>query len=132
MQIQVNTDGNVEGREELVEHVSAEIKARLGRFGDQVTRYEVHLGDESAGRSTSSDMRCMIEARPARRGAVAVTCHAASLHEAVSGAVEKLAHLLAREFGRRDHRKGGASIRGGIEVDEATARGTTDPDGSVR
>lgn len=112
MQIQVNTDHNIDGHDELASYVSAEIESRLTRFGDQITRVEVHLGDESAGRSGGSDMRCMIEARPAGRSPVAVTDHAATVGEAVSGATGKLVRLLETEFGRRDDRKGGTTIRG--------------------
>ena len=49
MQIQVNTDNNIEGRDELARRVEAGIEAALSRFSDQITRVEVHLGDESAG-----------------------------------------------------------------------------------
>lgn len=48
MQIQVNTDDNVEGREELVRQLEAEISRTLGRFGDHFTRVEVHLSDENS------------------------------------------------------------------------------------
>lgn len=51
MQIQVNTDDNVEGRKELTGRIEAEAGATLARFSDQVTRVEVHLGDENAARS---------------------------------------------------------------------------------
>ena len=65
MQIQVNTGDNVEGREELIARVEAGVAAALSRFDDRLTRVEVHLGDENAGKSGAADKRCMIEARPA-------------------------------------------------------------------
>lgn len=111
MQIQVNTDSNVTGREELADRIAAMIEVRLARFADHLTRVEVHLADESAGRTTAADKRCTIEARPAGRQPVAVTSHAPSLDEACTAAVGKLVTVLAREFGRRDHHKGSASIR---------------------
>jgi len=111
MQIQVNTDDNVKGSDELTRHVEAEIGAALSRFSDQLTRVEAHLSDENAGKSGGADKRCMLEARPAGKQPVAVTHHAATLGEACSGAAQKLKNLLESQFGRLDDRKGGASIR---------------------
>lgn len=111
MQIQVNTDSNVEEHEDLVRLVESEVNSALSRFSDRLTRVEVHLGDESAGRSSADDMRCTMEARPARQQPVAVTHHADSLSEAYRGAAHKLAALLEKKFSRLDNRKGGASIR---------------------
>jgi ribosome-associated translation inhibitor RaiA len=112
MQVLVSTDNNVEGRDELVRRVEATVEAALSRFSQQVTRVEAHLGDESAGRRTGNDKRCMLEARVAGRAPVAVTNYADTLEEAFQGAADKLERLLESEFGRLDDRKGGASIRG--------------------
>jgi hypothetical protein len=111
MQIQVNTDNNIAGREDLARQVEAELHAALSRFSGRLTRVEVHLGDESAGTSSVADMRCTIEARPAGQQPVAVTHHADTLVEACRGAAKKLQKLLESRFGRLDGRKGGASIR---------------------
>lgn len=112
MQIQVNTDHNVDGREELVRWVDAELTGALSRFGDRLTRIEVHLGDESAGRATGNDKRCLLEARPTGRPPVVVTHHAATVDSAVNGAIDKLARLLTSTFERADEKKGGDSVRG--------------------
>jgi hypothetical protein len=111
MQIQVNTDRNVEGREALTREVEAEVQSTLGRFSGQLTRVEVHLSDENAGKSGSADKRCMMEARPTGQQPVAVTHLAASLVEACAGAAQKLAQLLEGKFSRLHDHKGGASIR---------------------
>jgi hypothetical protein len=47
MQVQINTDDNVEGRDALARLVEAEVDATLGRFGGRLTRMEVHLSDET-------------------------------------------------------------------------------------
>lgn len=111
MQIQVSTDHNVEGREGLIRQVEAEVQATLGRFSTQLTRVEVHLGDENASKGGSGDARCMMEARPAKQQPVAVTHHAATLDEAFAGAAQKLGQLLESKFGRLHGHKGAASIR---------------------
>lgn len=111
MQIQVNSDNNVAGHEDLIRRVELDVEAALSRFSDQLTRVEVHLGDESAGTSSVADMRCTIEARPAGQQPVAVTHHAVTLDEACRGAAHKLQTLLERRFAKIRNRKGGASIR---------------------
>ncbi len=128
MQILVNTDGNVDGRIELEEHVRSAIESRLARFSDDVTRMEVHLADESAGRSTGADQRCMLEARLARRSPVTVTAHGGTVDEALSGAIGKLITVLGRESDRQGHRKGGASIRTDSPPDETPPDDAANPD----
>ena len=97
MEIQVNTDHNVDLPEARIADVEFEVGAVLARFADHITRVEVHLSDESAGRSSGQDKRCMLEARPAGRAPVAVTDHAATVDEALRGALQKLKRLLDGE-----------------------------------
>lgn len=111
MQIQVNTDDSVEGRDALVSQVEVAVEAALERFGDQLTRVEVHLSDVNSGRGGSEDKRCMMEARPAGQQPVAVTHHGATLEEAYEGAAGKLENLLQSRFGRQQNVKGAPSIR---------------------
>jgi ribosome-associated translation inhibitor RaiA len=111
MQIQINTDHNVEGREKLAHHIEADVRAALERFGDQITRVEVHLSDENGAKSGGADKRCLMEARLAGRQPVAVSHEAATLQGAFDGAAKKLQHLLESALGRSHDRKGDASIR---------------------
>jgi ribosome-associated translation inhibitor RaiA len=111
MQIQINTDTNVDATDNLVRHIGAELDSALSRFSDQITRVEVHLGDENAGKSDGADKRCVLEARPAGLPPVVVTHHAGSAAEACSGAVLKLENLLESKYGKSSHRKGTESIR---------------------
>lgn len=119
MIVQVNTDKNVEGHRELAGRVEAEVTTKLARYSDQLTRVEVHLGDENAGRSGATDKRCTVEARPAGRQPVAVTHHAATPEEACRGAVGKLRNVLESTFGRLSAVKGSDSIRDGRTADPA-------------
>ncbi|MBZ0216942.1 MAG: HPF/RaiA family ribosome-associated protein [Fimbriimonadaceae bacterium] len=111
MQIQVNTDANIKGRDDLVRQIEAEINAALSQLSDQITRVEVHLSDENAGKSGGADKRCLMEARPAGRQPIAVSHVGATLEEAYSGATKKLRSSLESIFGRSSDHKGGASIR---------------------
>jgi len=106
MKIQLNTDVHIDGTEALAAQVSATVEQALKRFSERVTRVEVRLSDENGGKSGQKDQRCMLEARLEGRQPVAVTDHAATLEQAVHGAVHKLAHLLDNTLGRlHDHRE---------------------------
>jgi len=112
MQIQVNTDDNVEGREELARRVEAEVSHTLSHFSEHITRVEVHLSDEDSDKSSRNDKRCLMEARLAGRPPVAVTNLAGSLDEAFGGAAAKLKRSLESTLGRLKDHKGRDSIRG--------------------
>ena len=101
MQIQVQTDHNIEGREALVNHVSEVVASALGRFSDHITRVEIHLSDENGDKSRGDDKRCMIEARLEGHHPVAVTHLAGTVDQAVDGAADKLARLIDHSLGRR-------------------------------
>ena len=106
MKIQFNTDANIHGTEALAAQVTASVEQALGHFKEHITRVEVHLSDESKGKSGLYDQRCMLEARLEGRQPIAVTDHAETLEQAVNGAAKKLAHRLDSTLGRlKEHRK---------------------------
>lgn len=111
MQVNVNTDAAVTGREAVVAQTTAAVVGALSRFADGISRVEVHLGDANGAKSGSADKRCMVEARPNGQQPVAVTHHAATLAEAQDGALAKLARLLETKFGKLHSHKGAPSIR---------------------
>lgn len=106
MHIQINTDGNIEGREELANHVKGVVEGALSRFSDRITRVEVHLSDQNGDKSGQDDKRCMMEARLEGRQPTAVTHQAASLGDAVDGAADKLKRSLESTLERlKDDRR---------------------------
>lgn len=106
MQVQINTANNVAGREALMESIEADVRSRLSRFEDRLTRVEVHVADENGERQEGDDKRCVIEARPAGLAPVTVTEQAGSIDQATSGALGKLSSALDRTFGKITDRKG--------------------------
>ena len=112
MQVQVNTDSNIDGREELIRRVEAEVEGTLGQYTDQITRVEVHLSDVNAAKSGGDDKRCLMEARLAGRQPVAVSHEAATLEEAVDGAADKMKRSLDSTLGRLGGHKGQTSYGG--------------------
>ncbi|MGK2870982.1 MAG: HPF/RaiA family ribosome-associated protein [Alphaproteobacteria bacterium] len=113
MQIQINTDKNIEGGEDLSARVSTEIHTRLDRFSQHITRIEVHLSDEDADKSGGSDKRCLIEARLEDRQPEVASERAATLEGAYSGAAKKLQRALETTLGRLNQVKGADTIRTG-------------------
>jgi hypothetical protein len=101
MQIQINTDRHIEGRERLAAWATGVVEQALSRVSDRITRVEVHLSDENADRSGRQDKQCMMEARLEGRQPVAVTHQAASMDQAVNGAAEKLIGAIDSIIGRR-------------------------------
>ena len=101
MQVQINTDRNVEGHEALAAQVSGVVESVLSRLSDHLTRVEIHLSDEnSAKKGSTNDMRCMMEARLEGRQPIAVSYQAATLDQAVDGAAEKLTRMIQTTLGR--------------------------------
>jgi ribosome-associated translation inhibitor RaiA len=102
MHIEINTDDNLDQPEALTEWIEATVSDVLDRFADKVTRVEVHLSDENSDKKGgSSDMRCLLEARVAGLQPVAVTAEAATVEQAVEGAVRKMRRSLDSTLGKR-------------------------------
>jgi hypothetical protein len=106
MQVIVNTDSNVDGTERVAGGLETIVEESLARYGDRLTRVEVHLSDESAGRSSAEDITCTLEARPAGGTPVVVTESANTVEQSLAGALHKMKSLLETHFGKLDARKG--------------------------
>ncbi len=115
MQVQLNTDDNVQGDDSLAAWAEGELKDKLARFRDDLTRVEIHLSDASATRVGATDKRCKLEARLAGMNPVAVSHDASTVRDAFRGAADKLARKLDTVVGRRANH-GRESIRGGGEA----------------
>ena len=113
MQIQVNTDNHTAGSADLTRHVEGVVEHALGRFGERVTRVEVHLTDESSSKkSNGNDKRCVMEARLASLQPITVSADGPSHGQAISSAAEKLEKSLDRTLGRLHDPKGRMSFAG--------------------
>jgi ribosome-associated translation inhibitor RaiA len=100
MQIQINTDHNIEGHEALAAQVRGAVENALIRIRDHITRVEVHLSDENSDKGGQNEKRCVMEARLEGRQPVAVTHQAETLNQAVDCAADKLARLIESTLGR--------------------------------
>ncbi len=104
MKIQINTDNNIENREELADQAEATVESTLGHLAEHLTRVEVHLSDENSDKGGAHDKRCMMEARLEGHQPIAVTDEAETLDQAIDGAAEKLKHSLDHTLGRLSDR----------------------------
>jgi ribosome-associated translation inhibitor RaiA len=100
MQIQVNTDKTIANHAGLDDHVQSVVSNALHRFGEQITRVEVHLSDNLGQKSADGDNRCLMEARVTGLQPIAVSDHAATLHQAISGATDKLKRAVDSAVGK--------------------------------
>ncbi|MDW7761713.1 MAG: HPF/RaiA family ribosome-associated protein [Acidobacteriota bacterium] len=101
MQIQINTDRNIEGHDALTDEIAGVVENALSRFRNHITRVEVHVSDENSDKKVGYEaMRCLMEARLEGRQPIAVTHQARSLGEAVDGAADKLAGVIENTLGR--------------------------------
>ena len=100
MQIQVNADNHLDPSEARDAWTSSVVQAAMAHFAASVTRVEVHLSDENAGKGGAAALRCVMEARVNGRPPVAVSNDASSLDAAVNGAVHKLVRATGHAVGR--------------------------------
>lgn len=108
MQVLLNTDTHVDGRQAMATHLESVVKEALHRFGDHVTRVEAHLTDAvSHTKSSPDDIQCMLEARLVGMTPVVVKDHAATAHQAIAGAVDKLKRAVATAVDKQDTRRSG-------------------------
>lgn len=103
MQIQVSTDRNVEGGQDLIREVENTVTSSLQRFAKRVTRIEVHISDVNAEKG-GRDTRCVMEARAAGLDPVAVDALARDVDGAVRGATGKLKRALDTRLGKLKNR----------------------------
>ena len=104
----------------MAQQIKSEVENGLEHFSEKITRVEVHLSDENSNKkSGTKDMRCLLEARLAGLQPVTVSHKAATLEQAVEGAVDKLKRSLDSTLGRLGERKthdpSGFSIRASEE-----------------
>lgn len=105
MQIQINSDKNVIVHNKLSLFVETELHRTLDRFGNQLTRIEVHLSDENASKNGVRDKRCKLEARVRGLQPMVVTGIASNTQRSISGAAEKMRRQLQATFGRLADRR---------------------------
>ncbi len=105
MQVILNSDHHFTGSDDLATRIEGEVTRALERFGERVTRIEVHVADENSGKAGPSDKRCTMEARVRGHPPIAVTANAESIDLAAIAASDKLERALDSALSRLDRRR---------------------------
>ncbi|WP_152053349.1 HPF/RaiA family ribosome-associated protein [Tautonia marina] len=116
MHVQLNTNNHVHGSADLADRIRTEVEDSLSRFGEQITRVEVHVSDVNGSTKSGIDIKCTIEARLAGLQPIAVTDQSTNVDDAVTGALKKLERSLDSTTGRLGHVKGRTSFGGDQEI----------------
>jgi ribosome-associated translation inhibitor RaiA len=119
MQVLLNTDESVQGRDALARHAEEVVQRALDHFSRDVTRVEVHLSDINGQKVGENDKRCLMEARVAGLQPIAVTEHANSLHQAIDGAAQKLKRSLDNALGKLGDHKRSSAVPGSPDEPES-------------
>jgi ribosome-associated translation inhibitor RaiA len=124
MQVQVHTDNHVNGSAGLTAHVESVVTGALERFGNRVTRVEVHIGDENGHKGGEHDKRCAMEARLSGLQPITVTGQGGIVEAAISAAVDKLVRTIDRTLEKKYGAKGRTSTaefaaNGAVETEES-------------
>ena len=106
MDVRVHTDHTIDGDDTLTARVSADVEAVLAPHAGRLTVVDVHLSDESGGRHTGDDQRCLIEATLSGQEPAIASYDAARLDEAVGGAAHRLERVLQSRLGQLTHHRG--------------------------
>ncbi len=95
MQVIINSDNQVDLNSDSIQHWQGEITNSLHRYGDWITRVEVHLTDENSNsKGGVSDIRCLLEARPAEKQPVSVEVRGPSAEHALADGIQTLNRRL--------------------------------------
>jgi ribosome-associated translation inhibitor RaiA len=105
MQIQINTDRNIEGEQALSTHVSGVVKSALTHFSEHITRVEVYLSDVNGNKVSKDDKHCVIEVRLEGRQPLVASHSAETLHQAADGAAVKIARGIESKLGKENDHK---------------------------
>ena len=100
MQLQLNTDNNIQSTEALKKLVSESVHAQLRHYLSKITRIEVHLSDQNAHKSGPNDILCKMEARVEGTKPVFVTSKSDSKEVALDHALDKMRATLSTLIGK--------------------------------
>ena len=101
MRIELKTDSDIEGHDELARYVETVVTAALEHDQAKVASVDVQIsGVRGATAGAADDIRCLVEARLEVLHPLAVAHQASTIHETVRGAAAKLKHAVNLALGR--------------------------------
>lgn len=109
MQVIINSNNQIDLNGEKIKKLESKVTDSMERFGNWLTRVEVHLTDEnSASKGGSDDIRCLMEARPANHQPVSIEVRASTVEHAIDEGTKTLERRLGSmaDKARTQNRKG--------------------------
>ncbi len=100
MQIQINSDKNINITSDIKQDYKTKTEKRLARFDSFITRIEVHLSDENSEKSGLKDKKCLIEARMENRQPIIVTDNSDIIEKSFTSALNKMRRKLDSVVGK--------------------------------
>ncbi len=100
MQIQINSDKNIEITKESKDDLKTKVQKKLERFDNLVSRVEVHLSDENSDKSGLNDKKCLMEARLLNRQPIIVTDHSDNVGKSFVSSLNKLQRKIDSIVGK--------------------------------
>ena len=93
----------------MADHLTSVVTDALVRFGEQITRVEAHIADENGhSKAAPDEIQCTLEARLVGLDPVVVKDRAATVHQAINGAVAKLKRAVATVLEKHEPRRNAA------------------------
>ncbi|MFO6445996.1 HPF/RaiA family ribosome-associated protein [Erythrobacter sp. NE805] len=106
MHFQFNTNSSLTGTRNVAARIEAQVRQKLARYEDRLTRLEVHVADVNSAKHGADDKHCTIEARPRGSRPIGVTGKASNVDAAARIAANIMAERLGRIFGKAErHRR---------------------------
>ncbi|MAY84501.1 MAG: hypothetical protein CMP59_10250 [Flavobacteriales bacterium] len=100
MTIQINTDKNIEGSQNMEAYFTERLEEGLKHFSELITRLEVHVSDQNADKEGADDIQVRIEARVRGKEPVLVEARAGNQEAALSAAIDKIQGLMRKIKGK--------------------------------
>ena len=104
MQIQLQTDSNIDSNIGLRHHVEQVIRKSLQPYRHQIMRASVHLSDVNASRADKNDKRCVVEFHISGVQPMAVQAESDTVHRVLDKAAKKLRHVVSSMHAKQ-HKK---------------------------
>ena len=104
MTIQINTDSNIQGSQNMEAYFTERIEDGLKHFSDYITRVEVHVSDQNGDKGGSDDIQCKIEARVQGQQPVLVESREENQEKALSVAIDKMQGVMRKVKGKMQNR----------------------------
>ncbi|BAM04840.1 HPF/RaiA family ribosome-associated protein [Phycisphaera mikurensis] len=103
MQIQINF-GDVDASDALKTRVNEQVEKAMARVSHGITRVEVHLRDDNAGKHGNDDKRAVMEARPEGHRPITVDSKGEDLYKVIDEAAAKLGRAVKSHLDRISER----------------------------